>query len=871
MKPAAKTALITLLIGWAWIWGSDYYLHIQSHADRVFEWAASIKGSFFVAAISTVVYLLIRRNERSLLQAETSYKAMYVGNPEAMLICDPSSLQILDCNSAASDQYGFTRDALLKMTLNDLRISPQAGFSNQTVEHRTGRDTTIFVDAKTGPTTFKGKKATLVSLRDITEKEELHNALQQRERLLDALAISDSTFLIRVGFDGIFAFTNKAFNNTFRHIASNFEGVHISETLHPDDIEKCIKAVEFCIEHPGSIKALDLRSPSLVNNEWIHTSWELMTTLDEKGKVSGVQGVGMDSSAIEKFRGEGQKSKAQLEVILDSVIDGFFLLDLDLNVELANSVFAELVDKKVEDIQGKHLSLVIPNFKNTRSSVELPRAIKEQKSNSFEAYNPYFDKWFFVSAYPYPNGLTVFYRDITADKKNELEVKTNETNLRSVINTTRDYIWSIDSNYKILVANNAILDLLARYLDRPGKTGDHAIPDAVEPDLKDLFAPLYERALRGENIQTVLDLTNSNSNANLLDIRMSPIRDETNSVLGAACFARDITQSEQQRVALEKAVERYAILSEVTMDAIWDLDLNSNQIEWSEGIQKTFGYNVTTTDLDWWAERVHDEDRDIAVNSLDESIKRGDRSWSCEYRFKHADGHYLWVIDRGIVNRDDDNSPSRMLGSLQDINLLKETRDEIEKLSHIAKHTSTGVLVTNVEGMVEWCNEAFERLSGYSLPELSGKKPGLILQGPESDPATIRRLSAAIKEKKDITVELINYHKDGKKYWVRMTISPIWEGDQVKRFIAIETDITKDKQVANRLQLQNENLRKIAFILSHDLRKPVSSILGLLALYDKESPQSAMNVDIIKYLHTATSELDNMIHEIIKQSSLIDD
>lgn len=871
MKPAAKTALITLLIGWAWIWGSDYYLHIQSHADRPFEWAASLKGSFFIAVISLVVYLLIRRSERNLLQAETSYKALYVGNPEAMLICDPATLSILDCNSAAIDQYGFTRESLLKMTLNDLRISPFEHLSDQTEEHRTAKDTTIFVDAKAGPISFKGRKATLVSLRDITEKEELHNALRQRERLLDALTISDSTFLIRVTFDGIYAFTNKAFNKRFSHIASSFEGVHISKTLHPEDIEKCIKAVEFCIEHPGSIKAIDLRSPSLVENEWIHTSWELMTTLDEKGNISGVQGVGMDSSAIEKFRGEGQKSRAQLEVILDSVIDGFFMVDQNLHVELANSVFAKLVGKKIEDIQNQHLSEVLPNFNHTRSSVELPKAIKEQRSNSFEAYNPYFDKWFFVSAYPYPNGLTVFYRDITENKKQELEIKKNEANLRSVINTTRDFIWSIDNHYRILVANNSIIDLLAKYLDRPGKAGDHAFPESVEPEIRELFAPLYARALRGENIQTVLDLSNSNTVANRLDIRMSPIRDETNSILGAACFARDISKSEEQRVALEKAVERYTILSEVTMDAIWDLDLKTNQIEWSEGIQKTFGYDVTTTDLDWWSDRVHKDDRTKTVNSLDESIKRGNRSWHCEYRFRHAEGHYLWVIDRGIVNRDENNAPTRMLGSLQDINLLKETRDEIENLSHIAKHTSTGVIVTNVEGRVEWCNEAFEKLSGYKLDEMEGKKPGTILQGPESDPATISRLSEAIKAHKDITVELINYHKNGKKYWVRMTISPIWEGDQVKRFIAIETDITKDKQVANRLQLQNENLRKIAFILSHDLRKPVSSILGLLALYDKDKPESPMNGDIIKYLHTATSELDDMIHEIIKQSSLIDE
>lgn len=111
-----------------------------------------------------------------------------------------------------------------------------------------------------------------------------------------------------------------------------------------------------------------------------------------------------------------------------------------------------------------------------------------------------------------------------------------------------------------------------------------------------------------------------------------------------------------------------------------------------------------------------------------------------------------------------------------------------------------------------------------------------------------------------MTLEILNYSKSGKTFWMRMNVSPVIQNGEVIRFMALITD---ERKINSRLINQNENLKKIAFILSHELRKPVSSILGLLELYNEN--------DIIKYMKKATEELDDKVHDIIRQSALIDD
>ncbi len=115
-------------------------------------------------------------------------------------------------------------------------------------------------------------------------------------------------------------------------------------------------------------------------------------------------------------------------------------------------------------------------------------------------------------------------------------------------------------------------------------------------------------------------------------------------------------------------------------------------------------------------------------------------------------------------------------------------------LASVADKTFEAVIITDKNGHIEWVNAGFTNITGYSFLEVKGKKPGEILQGPETDKSTINRIREKLKENKIFKEEILNYHKKGQKYWLSLSITPILdENNNIEKFIAIESDITEQK------------------------------------------------------------------------------
>jgi PAS domain S-box-containing protein len=149
---------------------------------------------------------------------------------------------------------------------------------------------------------------------------------------------------------------------------------------------------------------------------------------------------------------------------------------------------------------------------------------------------------------------------------------------------------------------------------------------------------------------------------------------------------------------------------------------------------------------------------------------------------------------------------------------------QVRKLSLVATHTDNAVIITDAQGLIEWTNEGFTRITGYSLSECIGRSPGSFLQGPETDKAKVLEIRNAIQQGKRISTEMLNYHKSGRSYWLALTIEPIYnENNKLANFIAIEIDISERKR--------NEQLKSdFVSTVSHELRTPLTSIGGSLGL-----------------------------------------
>ena len=151
--------------------------------------------------------------------------------------------------------------------------------------------------------------------------------------------------------------------------------------------------------------------------------------------------------------------------------------------------------------------------------------------------------------------------------------------------------------------------------------------------------------------------------------RAFPIQDEHKEVYRIAGIAEDITERKLAEDTLLQSEERFKLMAWATKDAIWDWDLETDQIWWGEGLQKIFHYSQESaqTEAAWWFDHIHKEDVSKVHRSIDRALEAGMEFWSKEYRFQRKDGTYADIMDRGYIIRDHGGKPLRMIGAMIDI------------------------------------------------------------------------------------------------------------------------------------------------------------------------------------------------------------
>jgi len=151
--------------------------------------------------------------------------------------------------------------------------------------------------------------------------------------------------------------------------------------------------------------------------------------------------------------------------------------------------------------------------------------------------------------------------------------------------------------------------------------------------------------------------------------RAFPIQDEHGQIYRIAGIVQDITERKVAEDALRQSEERFKLMAWATKDAVWDWDLQTNQIWWGEGLQKMFHYLSETAqpNPEWRFEHIHPEDRAKVNHVIDQALELGMEFWSKEYRFQRKDGTYADIFDRGYIIRDGTGKPYRMVGAMIDI------------------------------------------------------------------------------------------------------------------------------------------------------------------------------------------------------------
>lgn len=201
--------------------------------------------------------------------------------------------------------------------------------------------------------------------------------------------------------------------------------------------------------------------------------------------------------------------------------------------------------------------------------------------------------------------------------------------------------------------------------------------------------------------------------------------------------------------------------------------------------------------------------------------------------------------------------------------IIQQSEKENRIRGQVMNKINNLVVVVQDDRTISWVNRAFTDFTGYTLNDVIGKNPGKILFGPETDPEVVDRLVASVGEKIFFSGELINYKKNGEAYWTQLNLSPIFDEDGAFQFyISVETVITERKEREKEILGQHLALQQVAWSNSHEIRKPVCSIIGLISVLKNTDDQQDLN-HCLSALDVCAKELDNLVKDINRKVEYI--
>ncbi len=472
-----------------------------------------------------------------------------------------------------------------------------------------------------------------------------------------------------------------------------------------------------------------------------------------------------------------------------------------------NEIFLKLLGYTREEVIGKHvheLAIWLDSDVRERMVTMLKKGeeVRNKEVQLYTKSRKVIDVLFSMDIVEMENGPMVISTDITDRVEAEKRLRESEQSLDILINSSPDQIWLIDYELKLVKANKAFFDAVKDAYGIDIHVGDFILFSEVAEEKKQQWMQYYSRALAGEHFTEEHEENDPRSDQHAcFEITLNPVYNEKKQVIGAGCFSREITLRKQAERNIQAVNEKYEILSRATNDAVWDWSLVDDKVTWNQGLEVIFGYGKRNEEYtgNWWLENIHEDDRPRVIEELSSEVTRGESNTSATYRFRCANGTYKYVFSRGYILYES-GRPVRMIGAMQDIDILTRANNEIRRLSLVASATDSLVTILDAEENIEWVNESFEKLTGYRLTEIQGRKIRDVLNGPETDAATLERIRRQTEACVSVTEEILNYAKDGRKFWMKININPVFDQrGKLAKFIAVGTDITILKEYERKI------------------------------------------------------------------------
>ncbi|HIE57018.1 MAG TPA: PAS domain S-box protein, partial [Anaerolineales bacterium] len=251
--------------------------------------------------------------------------------------------------------------------------------------------------------------------------------------------------------------------------------------------------------------------------------------------------------------------------------------------------------------------------------------------------------------------------------------------------------------------------------------------------------------------------------------------------------------------------------------------------------------------------------------------------WHGELINRHKDGsHY---IEEQVITpiKNNQGEITHYVAVKQDITARREREETIRKLSQAVEQSASTIVITDLDGNIEYANPAFSKVTGYSIDEALGQNPRILKSG-KMPPEFYQEMWETLIAGEIWSGEMINKKKNGELYWEFATIAPVKdENGKTTHYIAIKDDITARKQMEDELRIARDQAleanrlkSRILANISHDMRTPLGSILGYTDMLQAEvfGPLNDTQQDKLNLIIKSSNHLLEFVSNLLTQSEL---
>jgi PAS domain S-box-containing protein len=344
-------------------------------------------------------------------------------------------------------------------------------------------------------------------------------------------------------------------------------------------------------------------------------------------------------------------------------------------------------------------------------------------------------------------------------------------------------------------------------------------------------------------------------------------------------FAQDISERKQAMDALKESRRQIAtLLGNLQGMAYRCLNDKNRTMEFvSEGGYELTGYepeDLVCNNKISYNDLIHPDDQEMVWNQVQEALKIN-QSFKLSYRIRTKNGKEKWVWEQGIGIYSGDGNLTALEGFITDITERKHAEGEIRKLSRSIEQSPTIVIITDLQGTIEYVNPKFYEVTGYSPNEVIGKNPKILKSG-NTPKKVYKSLWKTITAGKEWYGEFHNRKKNGELYWESANIFPLKnEYGKITHFIGMMEDITIRKNMEQDLikakeKAEESDKLKSSFLanMSHEIRTPMNAIIGFSQLLsDPETSEDERN-HYINLIQNSGNDLLGLIDDIIDISKI---